>query len=75
MPYGVLKPHAFLAVSSALPLNPSSTPDEIIASGSEPAEDQMPVSLCGDTISSRLLKNGWKSVNPRGYRGGQEWLW
>jgi len=59
MPCGVLKPHAFLAVSFALPLNPSSTPDEIIASGSEPAEDQMPVSLvatqghrvsCGDKI-------------------------
>jgi len=45
MPYGVLKPHAFLAVSSALPLNPSSTPDEIIASGSEPAEEQLPVCL------------------------------
>jgi len=51
MPCGVLKPYAFLAVSFALPLNPSSTPDEITASGSEPAEDQMPVSLCGDKIS------------------------
>ena len=24
---------------------------------------------------SRSLKNGLKSVNPRGYQGGQEWLW
>jgi hypothetical protein len=24
---------------------------------------------------SRLLENGLKSVNPRGYQGGQEWLW
>ena len=42
----------FLAVSFALPLNPSSTPDEITAFSSEPAEDQMPVSPCGDKISS-----------------------
>ena len=31
MPYGVFKPYAFQAVSFALPLNPSSTPDETIA--------------------------------------------
>lgn len=24
---------------------------------------------------SRSLENGLKSVNPRGYQGGQEWLW
>jgi len=24
---------------------------------------------------SRLLENGLKSVNPRGYQGGQGWLW
>jgi len=24
---------------------------------------------------SRLLENGLKSVNQRGYQGGQEWLW
>jgi hypothetical protein len=24
---------------------------------------------------SRLLENGLKNVNPRGYQGGQEWLW
>ena len=24
---------------------------------------------------SRFLENGLKSVNPRGYQGGQEWLW
>jgi hypothetical protein len=24
---------------------------------------------------SRLLENGMKSVSPRGYQGGQEWLW
>jgi len=45
MPCGVLKPYAFLVVSFALPLNPSTTPDEIIASSSEPVEGQMPVSL------------------------------
>jgi len=42
---------AFLPVSFALPLNPSTTLDEITASGSEPVEDQMPVSPCGDKIS------------------------
>ena len=35
-----------------MPLNPSSaTFDEITASGSEPAEEQIPVALCGDKIS------------------------
>ena len=47
--------------SIPLPLNPSTTPDEITASSSEQGEDQMPVSLvatrfhrisCGDKISS-----------------------
>ena len=41
MPCGVLKPYAFLVVSFALPLNHSTTPDEITASNSEPVEDQM----------------------------------
>ena len=46
MPCGVLKPLAFLPVSFALPMNPSTTPDEIIALSLEPVEDQMPVTPC-----------------------------
>jgi len=52
---GLLEPRKFVvgqAGEVALPLNPSTTPGEIIASSSEPAEDKMPVSLCGDKIPS-----------------------
>ena len=38
--------------SFALPLNPSTTPDEIIASGLEPVEDQIPVSLVATRFPS-----------------------
>ena len=78
MPCGVVNPEAFLAVNFAWPLNSSTTPDEITASGSEPVEDQMPVSLmatrfhsisCGDKISIVSSCRGSASWETRTHMG------
>jgi hypothetical protein len=43
MPFAVRKPNAFLELSFATPLKPSTTPDEIVIRGEEPVGDQMPM--------------------------------
>jgi len=41
----------------------------------EPLQPSLPCRGSVGRAMSRLLRNGLKSVNPRGYQGGQEWLW